>query len=57
MKVIKLLSATRSFLSISSAKEVDDDTLLADLVEEVTENKTYPGDVGTSPKVGGGEVA
>lgn len=31
-------------MSMSLAKEVDDETLLADLVDEVKENKTYTSD-------------
>lgn len=43
-KSSKPMSASRSFLSMSLAKEVDDETLLADLVDEVKENKTYTSD-------------
>lgn len=41
---------------MSLQKEVDDDTLLEELVGEVSENKQYPGGVETSPKRGGEEV-
>ena len=49
----KSLSASPSFLSMSSAKEIDDDTLLEDLVVEVKKDKNYADDVETSPKRGG----
>ena len=41
---------------MSSAKEIDDDTLLDDLVVEVKKERNYADDVETSPKRGGEPV-
>ena len=52
----KHTSSSTSSLSMSVQKELDDDTLLEELVGEVNENKQYAGGVETSPKRGGAVV-